>query len=148
MYGEARLLREVDEHNIGGALNVMRADSEFYWWHLKQLDEIEGLLDFVTSLMLHRLPPLVVAEHPDYSLLDDRDATIHAMPRTLSETDWEKYLDELTDGTVGPSEHGLQSAIAMPGAPGAAGHSQASAGRAAGRHCSRSQTGGSRPLPF
>jgi hypothetical protein len=57
----ARLLREVDEHNIGGALNVMRADSEFYWWHLKQLDEIEGLLDFVTSLMVHRLPSLVVA---------------------------------------------------------------------------------------
>jgi hypothetical protein len=50
-----------------------------------------------------------------------------SMPRTLSEMseiDWEKYLNELTDDTVGPSEHGLQSAIAMPGAPGAAGHSQ------------------------
>ena len=43
----AGLLWEVDEHNIGGALKAMRT----------RLDEIQGILDFVTSLMRQVMPP-------------------------------------------------------------------------------------------
>ena len=79
----AGLLWEVDEHNIGGALKAMRT----------RIDEIQGILDFVTSLMRQVMPS---PWDPDIEKCEaQRRWALQTDPSSSSSSSW--LLGDLSD---------------------------------------------------